>query len=130
VIGEKLMADIVEVADEGYGHAEPVEPLADLGYGGGGLVAVDGDAHDLGARAGERRDLLHRRVHIRRVRVGHRLDHDRRAAADHDGPDAHAHGAMARSGAGEALWGGSGLRGRKERHAAIHDGRSKLPSFS
>ena len=35
----------------------PVEPLADMRHGGGGLVAVDGDAHEFRAGAGKRRDL-------------------------------------------------------------------------
>ena len=130
MIGEELVADIMEVADEGHVDAEPVEALADPRHGGRSLVAVDGDAHDLRAGPGERRHLGHGRVHVRRVRVGHRLDHDRRAAADHDGPDAHANGAMARSGAGEALGGGSGLGRRGEGHAEIHGGSSRLPPFS
>ena len=33
------------------------ELFADMRHGGGGLVAIDGDAHELGAGAGERRDL-------------------------------------------------------------------------
>ena len=97
------MADIVEVADQRHVDAEPVEPLADLRHGGGGLVAVDGDAHDLRAGAGERRDLRHRRVDVGGVGVGHRLDDDRRAAADHHGPDADADGAVARGRARQVL---------------------------
>ena len=130
MIGEELVADIVEIADERHVDAEPVEALADARHGGRGLVAVDGDADDLGAGPGERRDLRHRRVDVGRVGVGHRLDDDRGAAADHDGADAHADGAMARRGAGEALGGGSGLGRRGEGHAEIHGGSSRLPPFS
>jgi hypothetical protein len=54
-------------------------------HGGGRLVAIDGEADKLGAGAGERRDLLRRRLDIGRVRIGHGLDDDGRAAADLDG---------------------------------------------
>ena len=43
------MAVVVEVADDGHAHAELVQGLDDLGHRGGGLVGVDGDAHQLGA---------------------------------------------------------------------------------
>ena len=117
MIGQELMADVVEVADERDGDAEPVEALADLRHGGGRLVPVDGDAHDLGAGAGQGRDLGHRGVHVGRVGVGHRLDDDRGAAADHDGPDPHADGPMARRGARPGLLSGSGreVMGRSRR---------------
>ena len=90
MIGQQLVADIMEIADQRHGDAEPVQTVADARDGGRGLVAVDGDADDFGTGARERRDLSHRRVHIGRVRVGHRLDHDGSAAADHHRPDAHA----------------------------------------
>ena len=54
-------------------------------HGGGRLVAVDGDAHHLRAGAGERGDLRDGRRDVGRVGVGHRLDDDRRAAADRHG---------------------------------------------
>ncbi len=97
MVGEQLVADIVEVADQRHVDARPVEPLADVRHGRRGLVAVDGDAHDLRAGAGQRRDLRDRRVDIGRVGVGHRLDDDRRAAADDDAADPHGD---ARAGAG------------------------------
>ena len=53
-------------------------------HGGGGLVAIDGDADELGAGLGQRRDLADRRLDVGRVGVGHRLNDDRRAAADLD----------------------------------------------
>ena len=74
MVGEQLVADIVEVADQRHVDAEPLEPLADLRDGGGALVAVDGDAHDLGAGAVQRGDLRDRLVDVGRVGVGHRLD--------------------------------------------------------
>ena len=114
MIGEELVADIVEVADERHADAEPVEPLADLRHRGRGLVPVDRDAHDLGAGAGERRDLRHRRIDIRRVGVGHRLHDDRRAAADRHGPDADAGRAVARRRARR------GSRGGARRSSRVH----------
>ena len=49
------------------------EPVADLRHGGGGLVAIDGDAHHLRAGAGERGDLAGGRLDVGGVGVGHRL---------------------------------------------------------
>ena len=100
VVGKQLVADIVEVADQRHGDAEPVEPLADAGHGGRALVAVDGDADDLGAGFRQRGDLRDRAVDIGGVRVGHRLDDDRRVAADHDAAHIHADGPPPRQGRG------------------------------
>ena len=47
MILEKLMANIVEIADERDRDAEFIEVIADVGHGGGGFVPVDGDAHEL-----------------------------------------------------------------------------------
>ena len=81
------MAVVVEVADERHGDAHPGEPLADMRYGLGRLVAIDRDAHDLGAGTGEGCDLRCGRVDIGGVGVGHRLHDDGRAAADGDAAD-------------------------------------------
>ena len=51
MIGQQLVADVVEVADERHVAADLEQPLLDVRHGGGGLVAVDRDAHDLGAGA-------------------------------------------------------------------------------
>ena len=64
ILGEQRVAVIVEVADERRVDAQDIEPLADMRHGGSGLGAIDGDAHELGARAGERRDLLRRRLDV------------------------------------------------------------------
>ena len=62
--------------------------LADhLGHGRGGLLGVDRDPDELAAGVGEPGDLDRRRVGVRRVRVRHRLDDDRVAAADEDAAD-------------------------------------------
>ncbi len=60
MIGEKLVADIVEVAHERHEHAEPLQPLADLRDGGSRFVPVDRDPDDLGAGPVQGRDLRHR----------------------------------------------------------------------
>ncbi len=51
MIGQQLVADVMEVADERHAHAQLREPLLDVRHGGRRLVAVDGDAHELGAGA-------------------------------------------------------------------------------
>ena len=70
--------------------------LADARHGGGRLVPIDRDAHDLRARARERRHLPRGRLHIGRVGVGHRLHDDRSAAADDHAADIDRDRAMAR----------------------------------
>ena len=84
MIGEQLVADIVEVADQGRAHAALQQRVADMGHRGGGLVAVDRDPHHFGAGPPKRRDLAGGRLDVGGVGIGHRLDDDRRAAADHD----------------------------------------------
>jgi hypothetical protein len=51
------------------------------------LLARHRDANDVGARLGDRPDLIHRRGEVRRLRLGHRLDGDRRATADRHAAD-------------------------------------------
>ena len=96
MIGEQLVADIVEVADDRHVHAHLEQPLLDVRHGGRRLVAVDGDAHDLGARARERRHLPRGRLDVGGVGIGHRLHDDRRVAADGHAADIDRHGAAAR----------------------------------
>ena len=85
MIAEQLVADIVEVADQRHAHAAFQQRVADVRHCGCGLVAIDRDPHELGARAPQRGDLTRRRLDVGCVGVGHRLDDDRRAAADHNG---------------------------------------------
>ena len=87
MVGEKLVADIVEVADERHLDPHLGEPVADMRHGRRRLVAVDGDPDQLRAGAGERRDLLRSALDVGGVGIGHRLDDDRRAAADHHAAD-------------------------------------------
>ena len=98
MFGQQLMADIVEIADERDVDPLRAQAVADVRHGGGGLVAIDGDADEFRARARQRRDLPRRRLDVGRVGVGHGLHGDRRAAADDDrarpGADPHADGSV------------------------------------
>ena len=85
----------------GHAHAELVERLDDLGNRARGFVGVDRDAHQLGAGVGQRHHLIHGRLHIGRIGVGHRLDHDRVASADLHTADVDGHRAVARISAHE-----------------------------
>jgi hypothetical protein len=80
VVGQKLVADIVEIADQRHVDAAQHQPIADERNRGGGFVAVDGDAHDL--RSGPRQGghLGHRRLDISGIGIGHRLDDNGRPA--------------------------------------------------
>ena len=57
MLGEQRVAVIMKVADERHVDAARVEPFADVGHRGGGLIPVHGDAHELGACAGKGGDL-------------------------------------------------------------------------
>ncbi len=45
MVGQKLVADIVEVADDRHVDTHAQQPFLDVRHGGGGFVAIDGDAH-------------------------------------------------------------------------------------
>ncbi len=83
MIGEELVADIVEVADDGHDDAHLQKPLLDVRNGGRRLVAVYRDANELGAGAGERRHLPRRSLDVGGIGIGHGL-HDHRRAAAHE----------------------------------------------
>ena len=80
----------MEVADQRRGDAGVEHAPLDLGNRGRGLGQVDGDPDHLGSRLGQLDALLGRAGGIRGVGHGHRLDDDRRAAADLDAADANA----------------------------------------
>ena len=67
-----------------------------LGTARGRFVGVDGDAHQLGARVGQRHHLIDGRLHVGGIGVGHRLDHDGVASADVHTAHVDGHGAVAR----------------------------------
>ena len=94
VFAQELVADVMEVADQRHVDAAFAKLVANVRYGLGRFVAVDGDAHEFGPGAREVCDLLHRRCDVRRVGVGHRLDDDRSAAADLNAADLDRDGLM------------------------------------
>ncbi len=96
VLREQQVPVVVEVADERYIHAEPVELLADDRNGLGRGVVVDGDAHELGTGVGQLCDLDGGGVRVRGVGVRHRLHHDRVRRSDRDAADEHRRGGAAR----------------------------------
>ncbi len=77
----------MEVADERHRDALFIEALTDERHAGGRLTRVDCHAHELGAGAGERFDLLGRAFDVRSIRIRHRLHDDGGVAADADGAD-------------------------------------------
>src|SRR5438105_4931609 len=104
MIGQELMADIMEIADQRDVTLHFCETVADMRHRGRRLIAVDGDPYEFGAGADKRRDLSRRPFDIGRIRVGHRLNRDWRAAAGEDhgvaGTNAHANRAAAGCGPG------------------------------
>ena len=103
IIGQQLVADVMEVPDQRRGDAALAQRIADMRHGGGRFVAIDRDPHQLGAGAGKRRDLFHRARHIGGVGVGHRLHHDRGAAANRDVADHDLGGFMPGVGTGDVV---------------------------
>ena len=84
MVGQQLVADIMEIADQRHVEAEPLETLADLRHGGRAFVAIDGDAHQFRAGPVKGGNLSDRRIDIGRIGIGHRLDdHRRRSPDDH-----------------------------------------------
>ena len=105
IVGEQLVADVMEIADQGRGDAALAQAVADMRYGGGGFLAVDRDAHQFGAGARQRRDLGDSAVDIGGIGVGHRLHDNRRAAADGNVADHDLGGFVPRRGAGDVAIG-------------------------
>ena len=97
-IAEQLVAAVVEIADQRHVTVECVERFANGRHGGSRFSGVHGDPDELRARIRERLDLRNGRRHVRRVRIGHRLDDDRCAAADRDAADEHLPRGTARHG--------------------------------
>ncbi len=82
VFREQDVTVVVKIADQrrfapGLEHA-----LLDFGHGRGGFRHVHGDADHFRTGAGEFEALANGGVHIRRVRIGHRLNDDGCASAD------------------------------------------------
>ena len=92
MVGKELVADIVEVADQRHVDPEFRQSVADMGYGSGGLVPVDGHAYQF--RPGPRQggNLCNCRFDVGCVGIGHRLDDDRCRAADGDAANGYGDG--------------------------------------
>ena len=97
MIGQQLVADVVEVADQRRGDAALAQTVADVRNRRRRLVAIHRDADHFGARARQRCDLGDGALDISGVGIGHRLHDDRRAAADGDIPDHHLGGSVPRA---------------------------------
>ena len=78
MFSQQLVPIEMEVADDGYADAHLREAVPDRSHCRGGRCLVDRDAHQLGTRARQRLDLLRGAFDVRRIGVGHRLDHDGR----------------------------------------------------
>ena len=121
VLGQELVADIVKVADDRHADAHLEQPLLDARHGGCRLVAIDGDAHDLGARGRQRRHLPCRLLDVGGVGIGHGLHDDGRATTHEHAAHIHGHrpAALLRPGFGH-VWaplaqGSARLRPRRQR---------------
>ena len=95
MIGQQLVTDVVEIADQRHVHAKLRKPVPDVRHCGSRLVAVDRDAHELRAGRGQRSHLARGALDIGGVGIGHRLHDDRRAAANDDAADIHRGRSMA-----------------------------------
>ncbi len=82
MLGEQLVSDVVEVADQRDRDAHRREPVADVGNRRRRFLPVHRQAHELRARASQRRDLSSRRLRRRRCRcsssTGRRRERRRR----------------------------------------------------
>ena len=89
ILGEQNMPVVVKVTDNRNPHSAVLQTADDFRNRPRGLMCVDRDAHQLGARRGQPRDLIRGRPGIGRIGVGHGLDHDRGPIPDKH--SAHAH---------------------------------------
>ncbi len=86
-IAEELVAVEMEIADQRHVASERVEPLANGRHGRRGFGGIDGDAHQFRPGIRQRLDLRDGCGNVGGVGVRHRLNDDRRAAADANAAD-------------------------------------------
>ena len=84
MVDQQLVSIEVKIADQRHRAVRAIERGADRANGGGSLRRVDRNADELGSSVGKRLDLRDGGSDIGGVRIRHRLDHDRRSAADYD----------------------------------------------
>jgi len=99
----------MEVADDRGRHAHPQQALLDVRHRCGRLVAINRDTHHLGPGPRQCGNLLGGRFHVRRVGVGHGLDHDRGAATHRYGADINRYGLVPRQGGDGDISGGGNV---------------------
>ena len=87
ILGQELVAVVVEIADQGHAAGPLVQRVTDQGNGLGRGLVVDRDPHQFRAGAGKPGHLFHRSFDVGGVGVGHRLDDDGRPAAHGDAAD-------------------------------------------
>ena len=87
MIGQQLVTDIVEIADQRHIDALAVEQLANARHRSGSLRAIDGDTHQFRSGHHQCGNLGGGRRRIGSVGVGHRLHDNRRTAPDGNGAD-------------------------------------------
>jgi hypothetical protein len=95
MLGQELVADVMEVSHKRHIHAQAVELFADMRHGRRRFIPIHRDAHDFRPRARQRRHLGNGALDIGGIGIGHGLHNDRcatpychRAFARADG-DAH-----------------------------------------
>ncbi len=81
---EQRVAVVMEITHQRHGHAHLVQPIADMGHGLGRFIAVHGDADKLGAGPCKVCRLAGGAFNIGRIRIGHGLHDNGRAAAHLD----------------------------------------------
>ena len=87
IVAKKRVADVMEIADQWDRHAEFAQLITDSRHSFSGFITINRDAHEFGPGTGEIGHLFDGSRNVGRVRVGHRLHHDRRPAADNDAAD-------------------------------------------
>ena len=91
IVFEKQMPIIVKVNDDRRFDTHLNKPVADQRNHCRRFRTIDRDPHEFGTGAREIGHLSGRGLDIGRIGIGHRLHHDRRAAADHHLTDPYAH---------------------------------------
>gem|GEM_PF-6715667 len=96
MICEQLVADIMKVADQRHVMSQTLQPFTNFRHGSSGFIAIHRNAHNLGPCAVQGCDLRDGGIHIRRIRIGHRLHDNGRTAADDNATDANTNRLAAR----------------------------------
>ena len=82
VLTKQRVPDVMKVTDKGDITAQGIKLFADVRYGFCGVISIDRDPHQLRTGPRQGRHLRHCLCDVGGISVGHRLNDDRRAAAD------------------------------------------------